>query len=321
MNQFNYSNNPYQVGGSLSEDISTYVWREADNQLFKLLLTREFCYVFNSRQMGKSSLRVKTMNRLEMAGVACAAIDITAIGTQNITVQQWYGSLIRTLSSIFNLEGQFNRRSWLKERRDLSPVDYFGEFVEEVLLKEITKPIVIFIDEIDSILSLDFKDDFFALIRTFYNKKAEVNSDYQRLSFVLLGVATPFTLIQDKNRTPFNVSRAVELKGFELSEIKPLEAGIQDKVSNTTKVLEEILKWTGGQPFLTQKICQLIHDQGSYIAPGEEAKRVETIIQSQIITNWESQDEPVHLKTIETRILLSDNKPVSYTHLTLPTKA
>ena len=307
MNQLHHSNTLYQVGGSLSEDAPSYVRREADNQLYQYLRTGEFCCVFNSRQMGKSSLRVKTMKRLEEAGIACAAIDITAIGTQNITVEQWYGSLIRTLASSFNLEQQFDRRSWMKKRSDLSPVQCFGEFIEEVLLKEITSSIIIFIDEVDSVLRLDFKDDFFALIRALYNKKADTNSACKRINFVLLGVATPSALIQDKNRTPLNMGKLVELKGFQLDETAPLEVGIQEKVEDAKSVLREILVWTGGQPFLTQKICKLIEDQESYISAGEENEKVKSIVQDYIIENWEIQDEPEHLKTIQNRILY-DNR-------------
>jgi hypothetical protein len=38
--------------------------------------------------MGKSSLWVQTMNRLPSQGVCCGVIDLTAIGTQEVTPQQ-----------------------------------------------------------------------------------------------------------------------------------------------------------------------------------------------------------------------------------------
>jgi hypothetical protein len=48
-------------------------------------------------------------------------------------------------------------------------VKCLSEFVETVLLAEIEQNIVIFIDEIDSILGLEFPiDDFFAWIRACY---------------------------------------------------------------------------------------------------------------------------------------------------------
>jgi WD40 repeat protein len=297
---------PYKVGGSLDVNHPTYVVRQADKDFYDGLKRGEFCYVLNSRQTGKSSLRVQTMHKLQAEAIACADIDLTGIVSKQSTEEQWYRDIIKELVSCFHLK--VNRRTWWREHDDLSCVHRFSVFVEEVLLAQVTQNIVIFVDEIDSVLSLDFPiDDFFAQIRYFYNKRAN-KPEYNRLTFALLGVATPSDLIADKNRTPFNIGRAVQMYGFQSHEAAPLAQGLVGKVSNPQAVLTEVLQWTGGQPFLTQKLCQLVLIAESSIPEGNEAEWVENLVRSHVIENWESQDDPEHLKTIRDRILSNEQR-------------
>ncbi|HEY9612999.1 eIF2A-related protein [Allocoleopsis sp.] len=298
----------YQVGGSLPSDAPSYVMRQADPDLYNGLNEGEFCYVLNSRQMGKSSLRVRTMKRLQAEGVACATIDLAAIGAGNITPEQWYAGVIDSIVSSLELYEAFNLGPWWTERSWLPSAQRLSKFIGEVLLEIIPQNIVIFVDEIDSILSLNFNsDDFFAVIRDCYNKRAD-NSDYRRLTFALIGVATPSDLIADKQRTPFNIGRAIEMIGFELHEAQPLTVGLAQNTNNPQVILQAVLDWTGGQPFLTQKVCKLILNTEFEIPTVHEQEWVEELVRSHIIENWEPQDEPEHLKTIRDRILSNEQR-------------
>lgn len=287
----------YIFSGSLPEKANTYVTREADTQLYKGLKAGKFCYVLNSRQSGKSSLRVQTMQRLKEDGVKCAAIDLSAGGIQNVPPEQWYADLIDTLIDIFDLDVDFG--DWWEANQLNSLVTRFRKFIEGVLLAEIQENIVIFIDEIDSVLSLKFPtDDFFAFIRSCYNHRVD-NSNYNRLTFCLLGVASPNNLIKDKKRTPFNIGESIILRGFQLHEVEPLEKGLQERYPDSHRIMKNILDWTGGQPFLTQKLCQFMVEESLQYNP----RTVEEVVRSRIIENWESQDEPEHFRTIRDRII------------------
>ena len=298
----------YQVGGCLKVNAPTYVTRSADHLLYQELLQGEFCYVFNCRQMGKSSLRAQTKNRLERQGYACASLDMTNIGSQLISPAQWYKSIASEILRGLNLLGRVSLKQWWQEHSELSPLQHLSLFISDVVLTTVTtEKVLISIDEIDSVLSLNFAtDDFFALIRYFYNARAE-KPEFNRLNFALFGVATPGELISDTSRTPFNIGKAIELTGFKLAEAQPLLTGLNRRFENPQQILSQILKWTGGQPFLTQKLCKLVVEGSNCLdeCPAAEntASWVATLVYVKIIDSWESQDEPEHLKTIRDRLL------------------
>ena len=302
----------YQVGGSLPLNAPTYVVRSADRYLYKALKQGNPCYILNARQMGKSSLMVRMMHHLRQEGHRCVVLDMTYIGSDEVTPAQWYKGLAVELWQSLDLMDSIRLGAWWKERQELSVVQRLGQFFEEVMrvlgdeLEQQDRRLIIFLDEIDNVLSLKFPvNDFFALIRALYNQRA-VNPVYNRLAFALFGVAVPADLITDRKRTPFNIGHPIELNGFQPHEAQPLSYGLSEKVENPQVVLNEVLSWTGGQPFLTQKLCQMIRDSSAAIPINTEAEWVENLVQTRILEHWESQDEPQHLKTIRDRMLESE---------------
>ena len=123
---------------------------------------------------------------------------------------------------------------------------------------------MIFIDEIDAVRSLPFPtDEFFAAIRQCYNRRTE-QPELGRLTFCLLGVATPSDLIRDTRTTPFNIGRRIELNDFTAAESLPLTSGLGRRSKETAALLlNRALWWTGGHPYLTQRLCQAVAEDAS----------------------------------------------------------
>jgi WD40 repeat protein len=247
------------------------VERRADRELYDALARGEFCYVLTPRQMGKSSLMVRTAARLRQDGWAVAVLDLTAIG-QNLTAEQWYDGLLNRLGGQFDLQEALDD-FWGAHSR-LGPLQRFMAAVRTVLLPRLLRSsasgeppgepprgLVIFVDEIDIVRSLPFStDEFFAAIRECYNNRAE-EPNLTRLTFCLLGVATPSDLIRDTRLTPFNIGRRIDLEDFSAEEAGGLACGLGgnagpggDRVGRG--LLRRIRYWTGGHPYLTQRLCR-----------------------------------------------------------------
>ena len=70
-------------------------------------------------------------------------------------------------------------------------------FFRDIVAGAADSPAVVFLDEIDSTLKLDFTDDLFTALRAMYNERSLVPA-YERIAFCLVGVATPNELIKDR---------------------------------------------------------------------------------------------------------------------------
>jgi hypothetical protein len=50
-------------------------------------------------------------------------------------------------------------------------------------------------------------------------------------------------------------------------------------VNGYQNVLKEVLAWTGGQPFLTQKLCKIIHNSSVSIPKNTKAEWIKNLVQ------------------------------------------
>lgn len=288
----------YVTGGTLRRNAPSYVSRRADIELYEALSRSEFCYVLTSRQRGKSSLMVRTAVRLREDGAAVTVLDLTAIG-QNLTAEYWYSGLLDRIGEQLDIEDELDD-FWIAHER-LSPLQRWMLAIREVVLKKFSGPVVIFIDEIDAVRSLPFStDEFFAGIRELYNRRTE-DPHLERLAFCLLGVATPSDLIRDTRTTPFNIGERIELTDFTEQEAEPLAAGLGRSEKVSAALLRRVVYWTGGHPYLTQRLCQAVaHDSGV-----DGARAVDDLCKSLFLSS-RARESDDNLLFVQERLLRSE---------------
>src|SRR5579859_2679202 len=146
----------YITGGTIPPDARSYIAREADDALLDALLHQQLCYVLNSRQMGKSSLCVRTRAALEHQGVRTAFLDLQKFGS-SATAEQWYRSLLERLGHDLKLRAPF--LAYWRDNSERTPIDRLFGALREVALEQLSDPIVVFLDEIDVVRDLGFKTD------------------------------------------------------------------------------------------------------------------------------------------------------------------
>ncbi|HTS49167.1 MAG TPA: AAA-like domain-containing protein [Bryobacteraceae bacterium] len=292
----------YVLGGTLTRDAPSYVMRDADLDLHAALARGEFCYVLTSRQMGKSSLMVRTVVRLRDEGAKAVVIDLTALG-QNLTPKQWYLGLLGRIGSQLEIDDEME--AYWYAHSALGPLQRWLGAIREVVLPHTEVPVFLFIDEIDATRSLPFAaDEFFAGIRELYNERSEIPA-LSRLTFCLLGVATPADLIRDARTTPFNIGHRIELTDFTQQEAYVLLPGLRRAGGNAPAVLAKILHWTGGHPYLTQRLCQAVVEDHRVRSPAG----VDRVCEDIFLSN-KARERDDNLLFVRDRLLRGGADPV-----------
>jgi GH24 family phage-related lysozyme (muramidase)/O-acetyl-ADP-ribose deacetylase (regulator of RNase III) len=249
--------NPFTVSGPVSLDSGVYAERDADDHLFQIILKGEIVYVQAPRHTGKTSLIAHTAQKLKRTKVRCANIDLSRLRGE-ASAEEWYRSFIELVGS--ELELQIDVKSWWTKNYNLSLSIRISTFFERIVLGRSKEQIVIFIDETDVLNQLDFSADFFSFIRNFYESPRH-KLELQRLSLVLLGTGR-LDEHERLKRPVYTLARQIMLADFNLDELSPFAEALELSGGAGMKVMDSVFEWTNGHPYLTQRLCSLMFNDG-----------------------------------------------------------
>ncbi|MGK7943764.1 MAG: AAA-like domain-containing protein [Microcystaceae cyanobacterium] len=296
-------------GGVLPFNSPTYVWREADDSLYESLQNsnNHVCCVLAARQMGKTSLMVKTSKRLTDEGVICLQINLQKFG-QISDENSFYHTLLDLICKrIKSYDPQILttlRNFWDSQSSAISRTVLFQEFITtEILPKIHNQQFIIFLDEIQALNNWGIQNSFLGFLRAIFDSSVS-DSPLHNLKFVLLGVISPSDLLTSGD-VAFNQREEIQLgyfnRALEFFMTHPLLKGLEKKSNSPQKLLQEIISWTRGQPFLTQWLCHIVEQNWTQSKDNKLQLNVEKLVQNEIIDNWKQQrrDSQDHFQSIE----------------------
>jgi WD40 repeat protein len=247
----------FSVGAPLHAVRAGYVRRAADNVLFETVVSGRYAHIIAPSRTGKSSLVAATCARLENNGFKVAILDLEQIGARDAGADagRWYYSVAYRL--LRQLRIRIDLQDWWQDKSFLSNRQRLVEFYSEVILQNVSERIVVFIDEIQCIAGLQFADQLLASIRAAHNARA-TDPEFGRLTFVLLGESDPLSLIDEPELSPFNVTQPVSLGDFSRADLDLFAMELSLSPQDAVVALDRVYYWSGGQPYLTQKLARAI---------------------------------------------------------------
>lgn len=270
---------------------SLYVERQADRQLLEIIeeMGRPG-YVLVARQMGKTNLLLNARRRIgELPENLFCYLDVSNFDPdlrsffRSITDTCVAANGDRLSAAALRIEAARN-----DGRSKLPHKEHEAELRE--ILRDIVGKLVICLDEIDALTKTEYSDQVFSLIRSIYFSGRTNFPEFQRLTYVLSGVAEPSEIIKNRAISPFNIGQKIYLEDFNGQEMSAFvrQAGLPFG----SEVVDRIYGWTAGNPRMTWELCAKLEDLGTV-----EPSDVDQVVNEVYLTSFDIP--PVdHIRTL-----------------------
>lgn len=224
-----------------------YIERDADQQLKRYIVrSGQTVTIQGVSQTGKSSLLVSSLYH------ARSTIDPIYINLRRIE----YGTLssgnyfLKHLASIIaqqlKVDVDVVNQIWREKR---GPQDKLVKIMEDYILPECERQVVLAIDDADYLLDFPYHSDFFALMRSWHNNRA-IDLQWNKLNIAMVIATEPYLLISNPNQSPFNVGVKLNLEDFNQAQVRDLNDRQGHPIKDND--FESFYKLLHGHPYLTR---------------------------------------------------------------------
>jgi AAA-like domain/TIR domain len=204
------------------------------------------------RQMGKSSLLNRTMAAAVAAGKRVAFLDFQLFDKTALTNgDRFFPQFCAWLTDELELADRV-AEFW---SLPLGNSQRCTRYLQRYLLKELGTPLVLAMDEVESVFDADFRSDFFSMLRSWHNNRA-TTPIWKQLDLALVTSTEPYQLIENLNQSPFNVGQVIELSDFPMEQVADLNQRHGKPLNSAQE--QQLMTLLGGHPYLVRRSLYLV---------------------------------------------------------------
>jgi len=274
----------FVVGGPVQPDRLCYVERAADRALEAALRARNHVFVLDARLTGKTSLLGRAARALRQSAELVAQVDLAQLSArgQDADVERWTYAIAYRI--VHELHLRVDITDWWRERTALARETRLVDFFWEVVLTNTTTPVTIMFDDVERALTLPFGGELLGAIEGCYERRAR-EPDYARLAFALAGVAAREDL--ESGDPPRARAVVIAVPDFTPEECYTLAFGFGGERAQAQALMDRVYVWTGGHPYLTQKVARGVAHKGGKL------EDVERVVHGELLAPGAFGEEPL----------------------------
>ena len=204
------------------------------------------------RQMGKSSLLIRTINTAVNAGKRVALLDFQLFDKAALTNAELF---FRQFCTWFTDELEMTDKVDEYWNMPLGNSQRCTRYVGRYLLKEFGNPLVLAMDEVERVFDTDFRSDFFGMLRSWHNSRA-TTLIWKQLDLALVTSTEPYQLIDNLNQSPFNVGQVIDLEDFTAAQVADLNRRHHSPLNPNQE--QQLIALLGGHPYLIRLALYLV---------------------------------------------------------------
>lgn len=241
--------------GTIDPQSTFYLFRPSDEAALSAIQRQGATITIKGpRQMGKSSLLIRTMEAAIKAGKRAVFLDYQLIEREALTNPDlFYRRFCEWVTDELEIDSRVDEFWDSPLGNSQRCTRYFSRY----LLKELNQPLVLAMDEVENLFDTTFRSDFFSMLRSWHNARANITMPiWKQLDLVLVTSTEPYQLIENLNQSPFNVGEVINLDDFTSEQASDLNQRHGQPLNNEEE--GQVMRLLGGHPYLTRRALYLV---------------------------------------------------------------